>query len=156
MSEPSNGINGAKISTYLEHILDKVQHHELVCDKGDKNRDKPIDFVQPAELEDRIGSLAIGRESVSDDKLDAIVESVIRYSAKTSSPRFHNQVQFDCERRMIRHEVLDQLYTVLSYTTVLTSTASQEVGFPTHSIPTTTPSRSHLYSSSSRELCCAM
>ena len=93
MSSTSNQINGyASISTYLEHILSKVQHHELICDKGDRSRDKPIEFVQPEELGDRIGSLIIGREPISDEKLDAIVESVIRYSVKTCSPRFHNQV----------------------------------------------------------------
>ena len=86
-------INGsASLSTYLEHILNKVQHHELVCDKGNKSKDKPIEFVQPEELGDKIGNLTIGKESISDDKLDAIVENVIRYSVKTSSPRFHNQV----------------------------------------------------------------
>ena len=95
MSRPSNMINGsASISTYLEHILNKVQHHELICDKGNKSRDKPIEFVQPEELGDKIGNLTIGRESVSDDKLDAIVENVIRYSVKTCSPRFHNQVLY--------------------------------------------------------------
>lgn len=93
MSRQSNQSNGsASISTYLEHILNKVQHHELICDKGDKSRDKPIEFVQPEDLEGKIGSLTIGRESISDEKLDAIVESVIRYSVKTCSPRFHNQL----------------------------------------------------------------
>ena len=93
MSRAGNMINGsASLSTYLEHILNKVQHHELVCDKGNKSKDKPIEFVQPEELGDKIGNLTIGKEPISDDKLDAIVENVIRYSVKTSSPRFHNQV----------------------------------------------------------------
>ena len=93
MSRQSNLINGsASISTYLEHILNKVQQHELISDKGNKSQDKAIEFVQPEELGEKIGSLAIGRESTSDDKLDAIVENVISYSVKTCSPRFHNQV----------------------------------------------------------------
>ena len=93
MSRAGNMINGsASLSTYLEHILNKVQHHELVCDKGNKSKDKPIEFVQPEELGDKIGNLTISKEPISDDKLDAIVENVIRYSVKTSSPRFHNQV----------------------------------------------------------------
>ena len=85
-------ISNTSISTYLENILRKVQHHELLCDEGDKSTVKPIEFVQPEELEGILGSLAIGQEPISDEVLDAIVDNVIRYSVKTCSTRFLNQV----------------------------------------------------------------
>ena len=84
--------SNTSISNYLENILRKVQHHELLCDKGGKSTVKPIEFVQPEELEGMLGSLTIGQEATSVEILDEIVDNVIQYSVKTSSPRFHNQV----------------------------------------------------------------
>ena len=82
------------MSTYLENILSKVLQHELVCDKGDRGTVEPImiKFVQPEDLEGMFGSLKIGLEPQSDEILDEIVDNVIQYSVRTSSPRFHNQV----------------------------------------------------------------
>ena len=85
-------ICNTSISTYLENILSKVLHHELLCDKGDRSTEKLIDFVHPTDLEGILGSLTIGQEATSVETLDKIVDNVIRYSVKTSSPRFHNQV----------------------------------------------------------------
>ena len=85
-------ISNTSMSTYLENILSKVLHNELLCDKGDRKTVEPIEFVQPEVLEDLFGSLTIVQEPTSEERLDAIVDNVIRYSVKTSSPRFHNQV----------------------------------------------------------------
>ena len=85
-------ISNTSMSTYLENILSKVLHNELLCDKGDRKTVEPIEFVQPEVLENIFGSLTIGQEPTSDERLDAIVDNVIRYSVKTSSLRFHNQV----------------------------------------------------------------
>ena len=135
------------MSTYLENVLSKILQHELVCDKGDRSTVEPImiKFVQPEDLEGMFGNLKIGQEPTSDEILDEIVDNVIQYSVKTSSPRFHNQVTKSHHYHLFlskkSHRLASNYLTLFSCAMAQMSMALLEAGFQKHSIPTTTPMR---------------
>ena len=52
-----------------------------------------IEFVHPAELGEKLGGLEIGVDGANDKEINDIVEKVVKYSAKTCSPYFYNQVE---------------------------------------------------------------
>jgi hypothetical protein len=81
-------------ATYLSHILTLVDKHKLVCDRRNTTSDaqKVVEFVQPAELSKRLGGLGIDSQPLPRRDLDDLAERVVKYSVKTCSPRFHNQV----------------------------------------------------------------
>ena len=73
------------VSTFLEHVLQAVQKHQLVASEKRSSEDmtKIIEFLPPEKLGEKIGSLDIGPGPIAEDKLDDILQRVVRYSVKT-------------------------------------------------------------------------
>ena len=53
-----------------------------------------IEFVHPEALGDKLGGLEIRDEGAGDQQVKEIIEKVVRFSAKTCSPYFYNQVRW--------------------------------------------------------------
>ncbi|XP_012222395.1 cysteine sulfinic acid decarboxylase [Linepithema humile] len=58
----------------------------------DRSGDQPVvQFVQPKDLQEKI-SCSLNDKPASDEQIEAVIRQAIRYSVKTSSPHFHNQL----------------------------------------------------------------
>ena len=75
----------------LPKLFITIFRQNLVSNKFDKNC-KVIEFIHPEVLGDQLGGLEIGVEGTSETRVKEIVEKVVKYSAKTCSPYFYNQV----------------------------------------------------------------
>ncbi|KAK3597058.1 hypothetical protein CHS0354_022061 [Potamilus streckersoni] len=77
----------------IRHFLDNI--HSLIIDealvRGSSRETKVVEFAHPHELHEKL-NLSIGDSPESDEKLLDAVRDVIRYSVKTSHPRFFNQL----------------------------------------------------------------
>ena len=64
----------------------------LISNKFEKSR-PVIEFVAPEALGAELGGLEIQDEGSGEQEVKEIVEKVVRFSAKTCSPYFYNQVR---------------------------------------------------------------
>ncbi|XP_029171406.1 cysteine sulfinic acid decarboxylase [Nylanderia fulva] len=76
------------IATTLENIL-KILKEEHVFDRSGDHR--VVEFLHPKELQSTI-SLSLDKNATNEKELETLIRQIIRYSVKTSSPHFHNQL----------------------------------------------------------------
>jgi len=82
--------NNDNVSDILVKINNLVQREALISDKYDVSK-KVVDFEHPKDLF-QVLPLDIGQKGVSDQELEKISETVVKYSVKTCHPYFYNQL----------------------------------------------------------------
>ncbi|XP_014488839.1 PREDICTED: cysteine sulfinic acid decarboxylase [Dinoponera quadriceps] len=76
------------VTELLEKIL-KILREEHAFDRSG---DQPVvQFVHPNDLQGMM-PLSLNEEPASDEEIETVIRQVVRYSVKTSSPHFHNQL----------------------------------------------------------------